>query len=80
MASQIAEQDGGNDKMNAQEGERPNDLCALQEEEEEEIDEFADYKSNDMALKSRYRQSDEGENMFEAEHLQEEEDPDRQVE
>lgn len=55
MASQIAEQDGGNDKMNAQEGERPNDLCALQEEEEEEIDEFADYKSNDMALKSRYR-------------------------
>lgn len=33
-----------------------------------------------MALKSRYRQSDEGENMFEAEHLQEEEDPDRQVE
>lgn len=41
--------------MNAQEGERPNDLCALQEEEEEEIDEFADYKSNDMALKSRYR-------------------------
>ena len=55
LASQIAEQDGGNDKMNAQEGERPNDLCALQEEEEEEIDEFADYKSNDMALKSRYR-------------------------
>ena len=76
MQGQPGEQDGSNDRLNAHGLDRENE----QEEEEEEIDEFADYKTNDMALKSRYRQSDDGENMFDAEHLNEEDEPDRNVE